>query len=97
MKRDISISDEEHNDILQWLKEEIGFNGAELDGLSNKEITKEKMAVMKDTLSFKRWQLRKAYREFAAAMRETHLGTILIWIIEKINKMFEKIFCLVKE
>lgn len=93
MERHISISDEEYNDILQWLKEEIGFNGTELNELSNKEITKEKMAIMKDTFSFKRWQLRKAYREFAAAMRKTCLGSILISIIERIEKIFEKIFC----
>lgn len=93
MRRHIAISNEEYHDILQWLKEEIGFDETELDELSNKEITKEKMAIMKNTFSFQRWRLKKAYHEFATIMRETRLGSILIWVIEKINKIFEKIFC----
>lgn len=84
MKKYASMRDVEYKDILQWLKEE--FN--ETYSLSEKEAIK-----MRNTLSFQRWQLRKAYRELAAAMRETCLGSILIWIIEKINKIFEKIFC----
>jgi len=48
---------------------------------------------MRNTFSFQGWQLRKAYRELAAAMRETRLGSILISIIEEIDKIFEKIFC----
>jgi len=85
MKKHTPVSDEEYNDILQWLNEEIDVG---TESLSEKETIK-----MKDTFSFQMWQLRKAYRELAVAMRETHLGTILIWIIEKINKMFERIFC----
>jgi len=84
MKKYVSIREEEYKDILKWLKEEY----AETYSLS-----KEEAIGMKDTFSFQMWQLRKAYRELAVAMRETHLGTILIWIIEKIDKMFEKIFC----
>jgi len=93
MKRNIAISNEEYHDILQWLEEEIGFDETELDELSNKGITKEKMAIMKNTFSFQRWRLRKAYHEFATIMRETWLGSILISIIERIEKIFEKIFC----
>jgi len=88
MKKHIPISDEKYDDILQWLKEEVRFSETELTKLSNEEITE-----MKNTLSFQIWQLRKAYCEFATAMRETRLGSILISIIERIDKIFEKIFC----
>ncbi len=88
MKKHISISDEEYRDILQWLKEEIGFNKIELSELSKREVIK-----MGDTFLFQRWRARKAYRELVAAMRETRLGSILISIIERIDKIFEKIFC----
>lgn len=84
MKKYVSIRDEEYNDILKWLKEEY----AETYSLSEEEAT-----GMRDTFSFQRWRLRKAYHEFAVAMRETRLGSILIWVIEKINKILEKIFC----
>jgi len=84
MKKHVSMRDEEYKDILQWLKEEI----AETYSLSEEEAT-----GMKDTFSFQRWRLRKAYREFATVMRETRLGSILISIIERIEKIFEKIFC----
>jgi len=84
MKKRTSISDEEYKDILQWLKEE----SIRIESLSEKEIIK-----MRDTFLFQRWWLRKAYREFVAVMRETRLGSILISIIERIDKIFEKIFC----
>jgi len=85
MKRHKPISDEEYNDILQWLNEEVDIG---TESLNEKEIIK-----MRNTFSFQRWRLGKAYRELGAVMRETRLGSILISIIEKINKMFEKIFC----
>lgn len=84
MKKYISIRDEEYKDILQWLKEEY----AEMYSLSEKEAMR-----MRGTFSFQRWQLRKAYREFKAVMRETRLGSILISIAERIYKILEKIFC----
>ncbi|MBA7614265.1 hypothetical protein ES703_21528 [subsurface metagenome] len=84
MKKYVSIRDEEYNDILKWLKEEY----AETYSLSEEEAI-----GMRDTFSFQRWRLRKAYHELAVAMRETRLGSILIWVIEKINKILEKIFC----
>jgi len=84
MKKYVSMRDEEYKDILLWLKEKY----AETYSLS-----KEEAIGMRDTLSFRIWQSRKAYREFAAIMRETRLGSILIWIMEGINKIFEKIFC----
>ena len=85
MRKRRPVSDEDYNDILQWLNEEVDIR---TESLSEKEIIK-----MRNTFSFQRWQLRKAYRKFEAAMRDTRLGSILISIIEKIDKMFEKIFC----
>ncbi|GAH44361.1 unnamed protein product [marine sediment metagenome] len=85
MKKHISISDEEYNDILQWLKEEVD--------IETESLCEEQIIAMKDTFSFQRWQLKKAYREFATIMRETRLGSILITIIERIDRIFEKIFC----
>lgn len=85
MKKHISVSDEEYNDILQWLTEEENI---ETELLSEKEIIK-----VRNTFSFQRRQLRGAYREFATVMRETRFGSILISIIERINRIFEKIFC----
>lgn len=79
------MSDEEYNDILQWLNKEIDIRA---ESLSEEEIIK-----MRNTFSFQRWQLRKAYREFATIMRETHLGSILISVVEGIDRIFEKIFC----
>ncbi|GAH27401.1 unnamed protein product, partial [marine sediment metagenome] len=67
MKKHIPVSDEEYNDILQWLNEEVDI---ETESLGEKEIIK-----MRNTFSFQRWQLRKAYHEFAAVMRETRLGS----------------------
>jgi len=85
MRKYTPVSDEEYNDILQWLNEGVDTS---IESLSEKEIIK-----MRNTFSFQRWQLRKAYREFATIMRETRLGSILISVIERIDRMFEKIFC----
>ena len=85
MKKLRELSGEEYDDVLQWLKEEMDI---EIESLCEEQII-----AMRNTLSFQRWQLRKAYRELAVAMRETRLGSILISIIERIDEMFEKIFC----
>lgn len=85
MKKHELVSDEEYSDVLQWLNEEVD---PKIESLSEKEAM-----GMRDAFSFQRWQSRKAYREFATAMRETRLGSILISVMEKINKIFEKIFC----
>jgi len=84
MKKHIPVSDEKYNNILQWLNEEIDIR--------TESLCEEQIIKMRNTFSFQRWQLRKAYREFATVMRETRLGSILISIIERIDKMFEKIF-----
>ena len=78
------MSDEEYNDILQWLNEE---------DIRTESLSKKEIIAVRNTFSFQRWRLRKAYREFEAAMRETRLGSILISIVERIDKIFEKIFC----
>ena len=85
MRKHTSISNEEYDDVLQWLNEEVDIR---IESLSEKEIIK-----MRNTFLFQRWRLRKAYREFVVVMRETRLGSILISVIEKIDKIFEKIFC----
>jgi len=85
MRKRRPVSDEEYNDILQWLSKEVDI---EIESLCEEQII-----AMRNTLSFQRWRARKAYHELTAAMRETPLGSILISIIEKIDKMFEKIFC----
>lgn len=84
MRKHRPVSDEEYNDILQWLNEE----DLEIESLSEKEIIE-----IRNTFTFQRWRARKAYREFATVMRETCLGSILISVIERIDKIFEKIFC----
>jgi len=79
-----SISNEEYNDILEWLQEE---------DIETESLCEEQIIKIGNTIAFQMWKLRKAYREFAAAMRETRLGSILISIIERIYKIFDKIFC----
>jgi len=78
MKKHISISDEEYNDILQWLNEEVD--------IETESLCEEQIIAMRNTFSFQRWRMEKAYREFRIAMKKTRLGSILISI-------FEKIFC----
>jgi len=85
MRKRKPVSDEEYNDILQWLNEEVDIR---TQSLSEKEIIK-----MRNTFSFQRWRARKAYREFEAVTRETRLGSILISVIERIDRIFEKLFC----
>ena len=85
MRKRRPVSDEEYNDILQWLNEEVG--------IETESLCEEQIVAMRNTFSFQRWRMEKAYREFEAVMRGTRLGSILISIVEKINKMFEKIFC----
>jgi len=85
MKKHTLMSDEEYNDILQWLGEEVD--------IETESLCEEQIIAMRDTFSFQRWRAREAYRELVVAMRETCLGSILILIIEKIDKIFEKIFC----
>ena len=85
MKKYTPVSDEEYNDILKWLNEEIDIR--------TESLCEEQIIKMRNTFSFQRWQLRKAYHEFGAVMRETRLGSILISVIERIDKVFEKIFC----
>ncbi|MBA7543807.1 hypothetical protein ES705_36148 [subsurface metagenome] len=84
MRKHRTISDEEYHDILQWLNEEVDIRA----GL----LCEEQIIVMRNTFSFQRWQLRKAYRELVVAMRGTPLGSILISVVERIDKICERIF-----
>ncbi len=78
MEKHTLISGGEYNEILQWLNEEVDIR--------TESLCEEQIIAMRNTFSFQRWRMEKAYREFAAVMRKTPLGSILI-------KMFEKIFC----
>ena len=78
MEKRTLISGGEYNEILQWLNEEVDIR--------TESLCEEQIIAMRNTFSFQRWRMEKAYREFAAVMRKTPLGSILI-------KMFEKIFC----
>ncbi|MBA7629931.1 hypothetical protein ES703_37438 [subsurface metagenome] len=78
MEKHILINGGEYNEILQWLNEEVDIR--------TESLCEEQIIAMRNTFSFQRWRMEKAYREFAAVMRKTPLGSILI-------KMFEKIFC----
>ena len=78
MKKHTLISGGEYNDILQWLNEEVD--------IGTESLCEEQIIAMRNTFSFQRWRMEKAYHEFAAVMRKTLLGSILI-------KIFEKIFC----
>ncbi len=85
MKKHTPVSDEEYNDILQWLNEEVD--------IKTESLCEEQIIAMRNTFSFQRWRMEKAYREFRTVMRETRLGSILISITERIDKIFEKMFC----
>jgi len=76
MKKHIPVSDEEYNEILQWLNEEVDIR--------TESLCEEQIIAMRNTFSFQRWRIEKAYHEFRAAMKKTRLGDILISIFEKI-------------
>ena len=72
----------EHEELLLFIKEELGLN----------DPGKDEIEMMRNTLWFQRWRLKRAYAEFAKAMRETIEGSFIMKIIEFINKCFERIF-----
>lgn len=72
------------NEFLQYIKE-TGYD--DLLDFDEKTIIK-----YKNTYHYQMWKLRKAYVELAKSMRETKLGTIIISLIEFLNKCFNKIF-----
>ena len=85
MRKHTPVSDEEYNDVLQWLNKEVD--------IETESLCEEQIIAIRNTFSFQRWRLRKAYREVVAVIREIRIGSILISIIERINKICEKIFC----
>lgn len=76
MKKHIPVSDEEYNDILQWLNEEVD--------IETESLCEDQIIAMRNTFSFQGWRMEKAYHEFRTAMKKTYLGSILISIFEKI-------------
>jgi len=74
----------EDKEFLQYIKE-TGFNDL-LD------IDKKNIGKIKNTLHYNMWELEKAYKKFAEEMRKTRIGSIIISIIEFLNKCVEKIF-----
>ena len=72
----------EYEELLLFIKEELGLT----------DPGKDEIEMMRNTLWFQRWRLKRAYAEFAKAMRETIEGSFIMKIIEFINKCFERIF-----
>ena len=73
---------DDHKELLLFIKEELKIT----------DPSKDEIEMMKNTLWFQRWRLRRAYIEFAGAMRKTVEGSFVMKIIEFINKCFERIF-----
>ena len=73
---------DEHEELLLFIKEELEIT----------DPSKDEIEMMKNTLWFQRWRLKRAYVEFAKLMRETVEGSFIMKIIEFINKCFERIF-----
>ena len=73
---------EEHEELLLFIKEELGLT----------DPSKDEIEMMRKTFWFQRWRLRRAYADFAKAMRETIAGSFIMKIIEFLNKCFERIF-----
>ena len=71
-------------EFLQYIKE-TGFD--DLLDIDEKDIPK-----FKNTLGYQFWQLGQAYECFAKAMRETKLGTAIIWVAEFLGRCINKIF-----
>ena len=73
---------EEHEELSLFIKEELGIT----------RPSKDEMEMMKNTLWFQRWRLKRAYADLGKAMRKTITGSFVMKIIEFINKCFERIF-----
>ena len=50
------------------------------------------IVIYKNTLHYLKWQLGKAREEFTKAICETKLGSMIISLIEFLDKCIEKIF-----
>ena len=73
---------EEHEELLLFIKEELGQT----------DPSKDEIEMMKNTLWFQRWRLRRAYADLGETMRKTITGSFIMKIIEFINRCFERIF-----
>lgn len=74
----------EDKEFLQYIKD-TGYDF--LLEVDNKDIPK-----VKDTFHYQRWLMKNAYKDLAKAMRETKLGSMIISLVEFLNKCIEKIF-----
>lgn len=73
-----------NKEFLQYIKD-TGYD----DLLDFDEKT---ILIYKNTLHYQVWQLKYFYKEFAKDMRETKIGTAIIWVIDFLDKCFNKIF-----
>ena len=73
---------EEHEELLLFMKEELGLT----------DPSKDEIGMMRKTFWFQRWRLRRAYADLGKAMRKTIAGSFIMKIIEFLNKCFERIF-----
>lgn len=71
-------------EFLQFIKE-TGYD--DLLDMNEKNIVK-----FKNTFFYKNWQLWKALRELGNEMLKTKLGSMIISLVEFLNKCVEKIF-----
>lgn len=73
---------DEHEELLLFIREEFRIT----------DPHKNEIEMIKNTLWFQRWRLRRAYANMAKAMRKTVEGSFVMKIIEFINKCCERIF-----
>ena len=71
-------------EFLQYIKD-TGF-----DNLS--DIDEQCIPKIKDTLHYQMWLLGQVYKDLAKAMRETKIGSAIIWAAEFLGKCFDKVF-----
>lgn len=65
-------------EFLQYIKD-TGYD--DLLDIDEKDIPK-----VKNTYSYLFWQLENSYKDLAKAMRETKIGSAIIWVAEFLNK-----------
>jgi len=56
------------------------------------DINEENILQYKNTLFYQKWRLEKAWQELAKAMMETKFGSMMLSLVEFLDKCFEKIF-----
>jgi len=56
------------------------------------DIDEKDIGKFKDTYNYQFWRLGNSYKELTNAMRETKLFSVMISIVEFLDKCFNKIF-----